>query len=329
MKHTTLSVATAIAVGATMSIATAAEAQELKYANWAPPTHTINAAQIEPLAKALSEGTGGAVTLRGYHGGELGAGPADQYVRVLQGTADMGWGLQGYTSSQFPKSLIAELPGALPLDAPGYKALWQAFDMIKGEYPQTEVIALWGSEPNILMMHDKDVRTPADLKGLKIRVAGSISAAAMEALGATPVQIPMTQVYNGLQTGLIDGVVSGASVLSDFKLNEVVGSVTTGPNLGRLAFYTVMNKAAYDGLSPEDKSALDAMKGEKISKMTEEAWIATANKALEAARASDSTTVIDLDADGSKAFNDALADVTDTYVTKVGGEDTLAAMRGE
>jgi TRAP-type C4-dicarboxylate transport system substrate-binding protein len=329
MKHTTLSIATAIAVGATMSIATDAGAQELKYANWAPPTHTINAAQIEPLAKALSEGTDGAVTLRGYHGGELGAGPADQYVRVLQGTADMGWGLQGYTSSQFPKSLIAELPGALPLDAPGYKALWQAFDNIKGEYPQTEVIALWGSEPNVLMMRDKEVRTPADLKGLKIRVAGSISAAAMDALGATPVQIPMTQVYNGLQTGLIDGVVSGASVLSDFKLNEVVGSVTTGPNLGRLAFYTVMNKAAYDGLSPKAKSALDAMKGEKISKMTEEAWIATANKALEAARASDGTTVIDLDAAGSKAFDDALADVTDTYVSKVGGEATLAAMRGE
>ncbi|KEP70019.1 C4-dicarboxylate ABC transporter substrate-binding protein [Thioclava dalianensis] len=326
MKHTSLSIATVIALGATLS---SASAQELKYANWAPPTHTINAAQIEPLAKALSEGTDGAVTLRGYHGGELGAGPADQYVRVLQGTADMGWGVQGYTSSQFPKTLIAELPGALPLDAPGYKALWQGFDQIKGEYPQTEVIALWGSEPNILMMHDKEVRTPADLKGLKIRVAGSISAAAMEALGATPVQIPMTQVYNGLQTGLIDGVVSGASILSDFKLNEVVGSVTTGPNLGRLTFYTVMNKPAYDGLPPKAKAALDAVKGEKISKMTEEAWIATAAAALDAARASDSTTVIDLDAAGAQPFNDALADVTDTYVSKVGGAATLAAMRGE
>ncbi|KFE34921.1 TRAP transporter substrate-binding protein [Thioclava atlantica] len=323
---------TSFTVGAALAASTAASAgaQELKYANWAPPTHTINAAQIEPLAKALAEGTDGAVTLRGFHGGELGAGPADQYVRVLQGTADMGWGLQGYTSSQFPKSLIAELPGALPLDAPGYKALWNAFDgNLKGEYPQTEVIALWGSEPNVLMMRDKEVHSPADLKGLKIRVAGSISAAAMEALGATPVQIPMTQVYNGLQTGLIDGVVSGASVLSDFKLNEVVGSVTTGPNLGRLAFFTVMNKSAYDGLSDKGKAALDAIKGEKISKMTEEAWIATANAALDAARKSDGTTVIDLDAAGSKPFDDALAGVTDAYVSKVGGEATLAAMRGE
>ena len=77
----------------------------------------------------------------------------------------------------------------------------------------------------------------------------------------------------------IDGLVSGASVLSDFKLNEVVSTVTTGPNLGRLTFYTVMNKGVYDGLSDEARAALDEIKGEPISKMTEEAWVATADKA--------------------------------------------------
>ncbi|ASY64866.1 TRAP transporter solute receptor [Sinorhizobium sojae CCBAU 05684] len=312
-----------------LSLVASAGAQELKYANWAPPFHTINEAQIEPLAKAIKDGTDGAVELRAFHGGELGAGPADQFVRIVQGTADMGWGVHGYTSSQFPKSLILELPGALPLDQPGYSALWRAFDELDGEYPMTEVIALWTSEPNILMMRNKEIRKPEDLKGLKIRVAGAISAEAMEALGATPVQIPMTQVYNGLQTGLIDGLVSGASVLSDFKLNEVVGSVTTGPNLGRLTFYTVMNKSIYEGLPEKAKAAVDAIKGEEISKLTEEAWVATAEAALEAARASDSTVVNDLGAEDSKAFNDALAEVTDAYVANVGGEATLAAMRDE
>ncbi|WP_378949361.1 TRAP transporter substrate-binding protein [Paracoccus sp. R86501] len=313
-----------------IAIGGAAQAQELKYANWAPPMHTINAAQIEPLAKAIEEGTDGAVTLRAFHGGELGAGPADQFVRVIQGTADMGWGLQGYTSSQFPKSMIPELPGALPLGQPGYSALWRAYDTeLAAEYPRTEVIALWGAEPNILMMRDKQVRTPEDLRGLKMRVAGTISAEAMEALGATPVQIPMTQVYNGLQTGLIDGVISGASVLSDFKLQEVVGSVTTGPNLGRLTFYTVMNKSAYDGLSDDAKAAIDAIKGEEISKLTEEAWVATADAALAAARQSADTTVIDLEGDDAKAFDDALTEVTDTYVQNVGGDAALTAMRGD
>ncbi len=327
MKYTSAVVG---AAAVAMTWAGAGAAQELKYANWAPPMHTVNAAQIEPLARTIAEGTGGAVTLRGFHGGELGAGPADQFVRVVQGTADMGWGVHGYTSSQFPKSLILELPGALPLAQPGYAALWRAFDAeLSGEYPMVEVIALWGSEPNILMMHDKDVRSPEDLSGLKIRVAGSISADAMAALGATPVQIPMTQVYNGLQTGLIDGVISGASVMSDFKLSEVVGSVTTGPNLGRLTFYTVMNKAVYDGLPDEARAAIDTLKGAEISKMTEEAWVATAEAALAAARDSDSTTVIELDGADAARFDAALAEVTDAYVAEVGGEAALAAIRGQ
>lgn len=326
MKHHLI----AASAGLSLCLATTAGANELKYANWASPMHTIVAAQVDPLAKALDEGTGGETTLRSYNGGELGAGPADQFVRVLQGTADMGWGVHGYTSSQFPKSLVLELPGALPLDQPGYAALWRAFpEELAQEYPRTEVIALWASEPNILMMRDKEVHSPADLKGLKMRVAGSISAEAMEALGATPVQIPMTQVYNGLQTGLIDGVISGASVLSDFKLNEVVGSITSGPNFGRLTFYTVMSQGAYDGLSDEARAALDTLKGEEISRMTEEAWVATADEALEAARQADGITVLDLEGDEAQAFNDALASVTDAYVAEVGGEAALAAIRGE
>lgn len=242
----------------------------------------------------------------------------------------MGWGLQGYTSSQFPKSLILELPAALPLDQPGYPALWRAFEgELSQEYPMTEVLGLWGSEPNILMMRNKEIRSPEDLRGLKMRVAGAIAAEAMEALGATPVQIPMTQVYNGLQTGLINGVVSGASVLSDFKLEEVVGSVTTGPNFGRLTFFTVMNQSAYDRLPDEAKAALDTIRGEELSRMAEEAWVATADAALEAARQSDRTTVIDLDEAETAAFDDAMAEVTNTYVAEVGGEAALAAIRGE
>ncbi len=315
---------------AALALTVAAHAQELRYANWAAPMHPINASQIEPLAEALNEATGGAVTLRAFHGGELGAGPADQYVRVVQGTAEMGWGLPGYTSSQFPKTMIAELPGALELDAPAHEAMWRAFDAkLAAEFPMTEVIALWGSEPNILMMRDREIRTPEDLRGLKIRVSGAAAADAIKALGATPVQLPVTQVYNGLQTVLIDGLVSGASVMSDFKLDEVVGTMSLGANLGRLSFFTVMNKSAYDALPDEAKAALDTDMRAELSARAEEAWKATADAGIEAARASDSTTVIDLTEDEIAAFDAALSPVTDAYIADVGGEAALAAMRGQ
>ncbi|MGB3244770.1 MAG: TRAP transporter substrate-binding protein [Sulfitobacter sp.] len=322
---------TNILAGAVFAVtsATVAQAQELKFANFTPPFHTINASVIEKLNADLSAATNGAVTVRGYHGGELGAGPVEQYVRAVQGVADMVWGLPGYTSSQFQKTMIVELPNAIALDKPGYEALWAAFDEISGEFPATKPIALWTSEPNIFIMKDHTIRVPGDMAGLKVRVAGATAAQVAEALGATPVQMPINQVYNALQTGLIDGVITGASTLSDFKLDEVANSYTLGANLGRLAFYTVMGQGIYDGLSDEAKAAVDAASGIEVSRSAEEAWNATADAALVAARANDSNTMVDLTADEAQAFADATAAVVDGYVADVDGANALAAMRGE
>lgn len=319
-----LSAATALCLGG------AVQAEELKFANFTPPFHTINASVIEKLNADISAATGGALTVRGYHGGELGAGPVEQYVRVLQGAADMAWGLPGYTSSQFGKTMIAELPGAIPTDKPGYEALWAAFDgHLKGEFPGTKVLALWTSEPNIMIMKNKVIRTPADLAGLKIRVAGATAADVATALGATPVQMPINQVYNALQTGLIDGVFTGASTLVDFKLDEVADALIFGAPLGRLTFYTVMTGAKYDGLPADQKAAIDAASGMALSKSAEDAWLETADKATEVSRADSKNTVVDLTEAEVAAFSEAVAKVVDAYVAGVGGEAALAAMRGE
>lgn len=319
------------AVAVTASVAASAvSADELSFANFTPPFHTINASVIEKLNTELSEATGGALTVRGYHGGELGAGPVEQYVRVLQGVADMGWGLPGYTSSQFHQTSIVELPNAIPLEMPGYEALWRAYDEhLAQEFPGTIPIALWTSEPNIFIMKDHVIRKPSDLAGLKVRVAGATAADVASALGATPVQMPINQVYNALQTGLIDGVITGSSTLSDFKLDEVANSYTFGANLGRLSFYTVMNEARYNGLPDDQRAALDAAIGIELSKSAEDAWNATAESGVAAARAKGTSTFVDLTEEEIAAFAEALTGVTDQYVANFKGEATLAAMRGE
>lgn len=325
MKLTHLFAGAALAVASAVSV----QAQELKFANFTPPFHTINASVIEKLNADLSAATDGAVTVRGYHGGELGAGPVEQYVRVVQGVADLGWGLPGYTSSQFEKTMIVELPNAIPLDAPGYEALWAAYDEhLAGEFPGTVPVALWTSEPNIFIMKDAVIRTPDDLAGLKVRVAGATAAQVAEALGATPVQMPINQVYNALQTGLIDGVITGASTLSDFKLDEVANSYTLGANLGRLAFYTVMNQGTYDAMTDAQKEALMGMRA-AVSESAETSWNATADAAIAAARETGDNTFVDLDEAGAEAFANAVAEVVNGYVGQVGGEAALAAMRGE
>jgi TRAP-type C4-dicarboxylate transport system substrate-binding protein len=324
---TTTIAATAAVAGVTVS---AASADSLKFASWVPPFHTITKGVVEPLTNAIVEGTGGATEVEYFAGGELGAGPLEQYVRVVQGVADMSWGLPGYTSSQFPKTMLAELPGAKG-DMPGYELLWNAYDagMLESEFPGTKPLALWLSEPNVFIMKDHEIRTPDDVKGLKIRVSGAIAGDVIAALGATPVQMPAGEIYNALQTGLIDGVVTGTSAVGDFKLDEVANSYTYNVPLGQIAFYTIINKAAYDGLSAEGKAAIDGIAGRPLSKSAEDAWNAKADAVLESMKAAGDNTIITLTDEESAAFAELTLPVAAKVVSGLGAEDVYKTMRGE
>ena len=321
MKLTSIAFTGALAV-----MATSVSAQELKFANFTPPFHTINASVIEKMNADLSEATGGAVTVKGYHGGELGAGPVEQYVRVVQGVADLAWGLPGYTSSQFKKTMIMELPGAVPEGMSGADAYCKVFDQISGEFPGSVPMALWSSEPNVMIMRDKVVRTPADLEGLKIRVAGATAGKVAEALGATPVQMPISQVYNALQTGLIDGVFTGASTLDDFKLDEVANAFTMGASLGYLGFFTVMNQNAYDSLPDEAKTFLSGDYRCELSNNAETMWNATADAGVARAKGDAKNTFVELTAEEAAAFDAITMPVTQAYVDEVGGQAVLDAL---
>ena len=287
----------------------------------------MNASVIEKLNADFSAATDGSLTVRGYHGGELGKGPVEQYIRAVQGVADIAWGLQGYTSSQFQQAMIVELPGVVPEGKSGADALWDALDIIGGEFPGTVPVALWTSEPNVMIMRDKVVRSPSDLEGLKIRVAGATAGKVAEALGATPVQMPINQVYNALQTGLIDGVFTGSSTLDDFKLDEVADSFTIGAPLGRLSFFSVMGQGSFEALSDEAKAALEANIGRYVSNNAEAAWNETAVTGVARARLDDKNTFLDLTESEVQVFRDIVLQVTTDYVAEVGGDATLAAMQ--
>lgn len=320
-----LGAATAVVTGA---MALPSVAETLKLAHWVPPQHTLTASTLVPLQEAVAAS---GLEIEIYPGGELGKGPLEQYVRVVQGVADIVWGLQGYTSSQFPKTMISELPGALPEGMTGYDLIWNAVDagLLDNEFPGTVPLALWLSEPNVFIMKDIDVRTPNDLKGLKIRVSGSAAAAAIEALGATPVQMPAGEIYNSLQTGLIDGVITGSSAIGDFKLDEVANSYTLGAPLGHISFYLVMNKAKYDSLPEDQRVALDAIRGRALSQSAEEGWYARAAQVIEQISATGDNTVYELNADEAAAFGALTLPVADSVIAGIdGGADVLKTMQG-
>jgi len=301
----------------------------LKLANFVPPTHIVNASVVDPLVAAVKNDTNGDLTIQVYHGGELGAGPTEQYVRVLNGVADIVWGVTGYTSAQFRKTMMLELPGGFPELGKGYEAFWRAFeDHLKPEFPGTKPLAVWTAEPNVFIMRNKEIRKPEDLKGLKIRVSGSVPGEVIEALGATPVQMGAAETYNALQTGLIDGTITGASAINDFKFDEVANVFITGPKLGSVSFFLTMSQAKYDSLTDAQKKAIDDNSGVELSAKGEAGWNALAVKTLDRLRNTPGKTVIDLTAEESKPFDDVTLGLRDRVIAEVGGEAAFKAMQG-
>lgn len=335
MLHRILKSAAAPVVAAAIAFPGLAGAETLKFAHFVPPAHTITEAIVDPLVTGTAEATGGSLEIQVYPGGELGPGPVEQYVRAVTGVADIVWGLAGYTSAQFPLSMIVELPGVVDGNGDGYEKIWRAYDEhLTGEFPGTRPLALWTSEPNVLIMKDKEIRAPADMDGLKIRVSGAVPGRVMEALGATPVQMPANEMYNALQTGLIDGILTGASAIRDFKLNEVSSVYIEGASLGNILFYVVLNEEKYQSLPDAEKAAIDANSGLALSKSGEETWNRNAQSMMDELKADPAKTVITLSADEAAAFNAVTLGIRDTVIDELEGQGlpakaVLAAMLGE
>jgi TRAP-type C4-dicarboxylate transport system substrate-binding protein len=132
---------------------------------------------------------------------------------------------------------------------------------LMGEYKLTRPLAVFVTPPAVFMMRKKPVRSLADLKGLKIRVASKSAATIIEAYGATPVQMPANKVYTSMSTGVVDGALMGSDSLLIFKLIEPTKYVTIGLPEMPTTIFLVMNEKAYNELSSSEKSALDSLTG--------------------------------------------------------------------
>jgi len=102
------------------------------------------------------------------------------------------------------------------------------------------------------------IRTPADIKGLKIRSAGPTFAAMWQAAGASIVSIPSNDVYNALQTGVADATDTSSSSFVSFRLYEQVKCITA-PGENALWFMyepVLMSKKSFDRLDKKQQDIL-------------------------------------------------------------------------
>ncbi|GAB3257049.1 TRAP transporter substrate-binding protein [Chitinimonas naiadis] len=107
----------------------------------------------------------------------------------------------------------------------------------------------------------KPMKAPADFRGVKMRIQSSkVLDAQMRTLGAIPQQMAFSEVYQGLQTGVVDGTENPPSNFYTQKMHEVQPYLTLS-NHGYLGYAVIVNKPFWDGLPPAIRTTLEgAMK---------------------------------------------------------------------
>ena len=106
--------------------------------------------------------------------------------------------------------------------------------------------------------NDKKIEKPSDLAGTKMRMPPGASFQVLaKALGATPVAMPITEVYLGLKTGQIDAQDNPTNMTRDWKFHEVTKQVVLTKHLVQPVFIA-MAKPAFDKLTPEQQTELRA-----------------------------------------------------------------------
>jgi TRAP-type transport system periplasmic protein len=104
----------------------------------------------------------------------------------------------------------------------------------------------------------RDVKAPADLKGVKLRMAGGPEWLLLgEALGATPTPMAMPEVYLALKTGSIDGQENPLTIMNAAKYYEVTEQVVLTSHLVQPVFFA-LRKETWDALSPDRKRVIQA-----------------------------------------------------------------------
>ena len=167
---------------------------------------------------------------------------------------------------------------------------------------------------------NKAIRTPADLKGLKIRVQGMKSQTdMMKALGGIPVAMSYGDVYTSLQTGIIDGTENNETALTTGKHGEICKVYSTDQH-AMIPDVMVMSAKVWKTISPQDQNiileaARESTESHKI------AWDAAIDEAIQEAESQMGVEFVnDVDKD---AFRQATSGMIDDYCTQYPGVKEL------
>ncbi len=276
-------IARSIVVAAFAAAALPAAAQEvtLKVHHFWPPGAMPPSQLLVPWCDKIAKDSNNRLKCQVYPAMQLGGTPPQLVDQVKDGVADIVWTLPGYTAGRFPLMEVFELPFMSANAEATSQAAWEYYKKYaQKEFPGVQMLAVNVHDNGYVHDRDKQVKTIADFKGMKMRAPTRQTNKMLAALGATPVAMPLPALSDALSKGVVDGYLLPWEVIPSIKAHELSKFHSeTDPKSRALytAVFTLqMNQAKYDSLPADLKKVIDANTGAALSKSFGQKWDASA-----------------------------------------------------
>jgi len=255
----------------------AAEAADvtLRLHHFLPPAANAHAKMLAPWKEEVEKASNGRIAIEIFPAMQLGGRPPQLIDQARDGVVDIVWTLPSYTPGRYPTVAVFELPFVIS-NAAGTSRAVQAFyeKHLRDEF--TDVHPLMFHVHARGVIHTKNpVEKVDDLAGMKIRAPSRSIGKALEAMGATPVFMPVPALPEALSKGVVDGAVIPWEITVPLKVAEMVDNhaVIAGPRgLYTSVFVLAMNKAKYEAMPADLRAILDEHTGARMAEWVGKVW---------------------------------------------------------
>ena len=258
--------AAAVVLGAPHLSGFAQQSVTLKFHTFMAPLSNVWLTMHKPWMERVEKESGGRIKFEAYPAMQLGGTPVQLYDQARDGVVDIVWTLPGSTAGRFPRIEAFELPFVMNNAEATSKAYWEYVQtQASDEFKETHALALHVHGPGMFHSVNKQIKSPADLRGMKVRGPTRQITKLLGVLGATPVGMPLPGIPDALSKGTIDACAIPWEVVPAVKVQELTKFHSefdnTGPALYTTTFVLAMNKPKYEGLAPDLKKIIDANSG--------------------------------------------------------------------
>ncbi len=229
--------------------------------------HSIGKNGIQPYMDAVEKRTDGRVKFDYFPAEQLMAGE-DVAEGLSSGAADIANVL--YLESANPLMYVPQLPGLFSDDQ--VEPASQAFmdfatsnEAVMGKFNELGMKPLFCFTVTNYQIQfpEAGVDSFEELRGLQIRAAGSVLPFSVQALGAAPVDVDITEAYDAFNRGVIDGIALSVPSVKAYGFEEILKSAVTNLDLGGFPVCYAISQEAWDSLSAQDQQVLRS-EGQKI-----------------------------------------------------------------